>query len=501
MHDRTNILFITSDQQHFNTLGALNPRIKTPQLDRLAATGVLFERAYTPNPVCTPSRASMITGQYPSFHEAWTIGCMLPADTRTVAHRLAEAGYATGLIGKAHFHPLARTDRFPSIECQPILRDLDFWRKFHGPWYGFEHIELTRNHADEAHAGMHYGVWLEEQGLANWREFFQEPDGPPKPRSRHWSIPAEYHYTRWTGLKIIEYLEKCKSEDRPFFAWASFHDPHPPYMAPEPWASMYDPDDMEPGRLVEGEHEKNPPHFAMTQDENADWSDYEETHWSHGCHYQKKTAAEIKQDMATYYGMVSFMDDEIGKILDWLRENDLEKNTLVVFTTDHGHFLGQHGLTAKGPFHYEDLIRIPFIVSCPGRVPRGGRSQALQSLVDLVPTWLDCAGLEIGGEIQGVSQWDVWQGKSERARDHVLVENRHQPRKIHHRTYVNDRYKLTVYRERPAGELFDLERDPGEIDNLWNDANSQMLKLELMQKFLSAEMEREPTRMTRIAGA
>jgi arylsulfatase A-like enzyme len=179
MGPRPNILLITTDQQHFSALGAVNPKISTPNLDRLCRAGTRFDRAYCPNPVCTPSRASIITGQYPSHHGAWTIGVNLSEDVVTLPSLLSEAGYRTALIGKAHFQSLAP----PSLESQPTLRDLDFWRGFHGPWYGFGHIELARNHADESHVGQHYAIWMEDNGLADWRDYFQPlPAMPESPR-------------------------------------------------------------------------------------------------------------------------------------------------------------------------------------------------------------------------------------------------------------------------------------------------------------------------------
>lgn len=133
MSKQPNILLITSDQQHWSTLGFLNPKIKTPNLDRLAREGANFSRAYCPNPTCTPTRASIITGLYPSVHGAWSLGTKLPEDVPTVGDVFQQHGYATTLIGKAHFQPLASTPKQTSIECQPTLRDLDFWRSFHGP--------------------------------------------------------------------------------------------------------------------------------------------------------------------------------------------------------------------------------------------------------------------------------------------------------------------------------------------------------------------------------
>ena len=162
LRGRPNILLITSDQHHHSCLGATNATLKTPALDRLAREGTRFSRAYTPNPVCTPTRASIITGVYPSVHGAWTIGVKLPEDVPTVGAALAASGYAKGLIGKAHFHPTRSTPESPSLETVERLRDLDFWRSFRGPWYGFDHVEITRGHADESTAGAHYALWLEE---------------------------------------------------------------------------------------------------------------------------------------------------------------------------------------------------------------------------------------------------------------------------------------------------------------------------------------------------
>src|SRR5690606_27634664 len=143
-------------------------------------------------------------------------------------------------------------------------------------------------------------------------------------------------------------------------------------------------------------------------------------------------------------------------ILDKLDELGLAEDTIVVFTTDHGHFFGHHGLIAKGPFHYEDMIKVPFIVRYPGKVTSGKVSEALQSLVDLPVTFLSFAGIDKPRTMTGIDQKAVWSGEESSARDHIIVENHHEPTTIHVKTYVDDRYKLTVYYNRLYGELFDL---------------------------------------------
>jgi uncharacterized sulfatase len=229
---------------------------------------------------------------------------------------------------------------------------------------------------------------------------------------------------------------------------------------------------------------------------------YRETPYAnHGFHSHLIDPAHAHKNMAVYYGMISFMDQQIGRILNALERLRIAGNTLVVFSTDHGHFLGQHGLWHKGAFHYEDLLRVPFLVRFPGRVPAGRTSAALQGLIDLAPTFLTAADIPVPGLMQGVNQLDVWCGKAQPARHHVIVENRHQPTKVHLRTYIEERYKVTVYRDQPYGELFDLEADPEERRNLWDNPAHAALKGELFHRFINTELRREPTRYPRIAGA
>ncbi len=517
---KPNILLITSDQQHWNTLGITNSNIATPNLDRLCREGTRFNRAYCNSPVCSPSRATLITGQYPSWHGCWTIGVKLPEDVPTVGETFQQSGYSTTLIGKAHFQPLASDPEGGqvSLECQPTLRDLAFWQDFQGPWYGFEHIEVARNHADEAHVGQHYALWMEEKGLTNWRDYFQTwppptrtPGEPEKPywlhgRQHTWDLPEEFHYTTWTAERSIVAIDRAQEDYKPFFLWASFHDPHPPYLVPEPWASLYDPDKLESemGTLEPGELERMPAHFALTQEEKPGFSSWRETRYAnHGLHSHRVRSEEMRKNIAVYYGMISFMDAQIGRILERLDDLGIADDTLIVFTTDHGHFLGQHGLIAKGPFHYEDLLKLPFIVRWKGGgVQEGATSDALQALIDLPSTFLSACDIPVPGAMQGVDQLPVWKGQTSDARDSVIVEFRHQPTKVHLRTFIEERYKVTLYRDHTEyGELFDLESDPDERINRWNDPDYAGVKAALFQRWLNAEIAREPTRFPRIAGA
>lgn len=495
MAEPLNILLITSDQQHWNTLGRLNHEVKTPNLDRLAERGTLYTRAYCPNPTCTPTRSSMITGKYPSQHGAYSLGTKLPETEPTVGEMFQQVGYQTTLIGKAHFQPLRNVDEFPSIESYPTLQDLDFWRDFHGPFYGFDHIELARNHTDEAHVGQHYALWMEEKGLTNWRDHFQPPTGSRERQRHKWTIGEEYHYNTWIVERSCHHLEQFATNNTPFFLWSSFFDPHPSYLVPEPWDTMYDPADVTVPQAVPGEHYLNPPHFRLSQIENADFSYWHDEPGGHpglmAMNSHVHDREELAKDIAVYYGMISCLDNAVGQILDKLEALGLADNTLIVFTSDHGHFFGHHGLIAKGPYHYEDLLRVPMIVSLPGKVPENKVSDALQSLVDYPQTFLNLCGIHAEHTMTGVDQSPVWLGERETERSHVIVENHHQANRIHLKTYVDARYKLTIYLNQPDGELFDLEEDPDEIKNLWYLHSYLSLKDQLLEKLLRAEIEKE----------
>jgi len=338
---------------------------------------------------------------------------------------------------------------------------------------------------------------------------------PPPPRTdneryflreqRSWNLPDSLHHSTWIAERTIAHIDRCADEGRPFFLWSSFFDPHPPYRVPEPWAGMYDPRAMvidKPYR--DGEFDRMPPHYARTREAKPDFRylyDQVNRHGLHGVHSHLQAEDALRRDIACYYGMTSLMDREIGRILDALDRRGLAEETLVVFTSDHGHFIGQHGLIAKGPFHYEDVIRVPMIARWTGRIPAGRVSTSLQSLLDYPATFLSGAGLEVPGWMQGLDQLGCWEGAGGCPRDHVVCENRHNPTKMHLRTWVDDRYKITVYRGETYGELFDLQADPDERNNLWHDPAAQRLKGDLLFRFMQSVLESEPTRMQRIAGA
>jgi uncharacterized sulfatase len=438
-------------------------------------------------------------------------------DQKTVGDYFQEAGFATALVGKAHFQPLLGTEEFPSIEAYPTLHDLDFWRNFRGPFYGFERVELARNHTDESHAGQHYALWMEERGLTNWRDYFlpnspgQTVEGDPLTESSHrkprpgeaWDIPLEYHYNAWIADRTNAFMEEYVKEDRPFYLWASFFDPHPQYMVPEPYAGMYDPAKVTVPEHQEGEFDDKPPYFKRAMEEHPDFSDFVEPDGNaiHGAGSHLRSREVKAKNIAMMYGMMTMLDDYIGKILAQVDKLGIAEETLVCFTTDHGDFWGQHGLVAKAIHHYEDLIRVPLVVRQPGTIPAGVVSESLQSTVDLPQTFLSLTGLPVPRTMTGVDESAVWRGETESLRTHAIIENQHQPTTMNMRTFVTRRYKMTVHYNREYGELYDLEEDPGELTNLWDKPEAADLKSQLLLQFLYGEMAKAPLPMPRISGA
>lgn len=488
-----NILLISTDQQHWNTIHALgNESIHTPNLNRLVEEGVAFERAYVASPVCSPSRSSIITGEYPSKHKCWNIGVELDENRTTMGQVMMEHGYKTGLFGKAHFKPVLTEGSF---EAPPHIHDRDFWKEWQGPYYGFEKVAMVHGHSDEDSShGMHYGAWLVEQGIDPSKYF--GPGGGHREGS--WDIPEEYHYTRWTADQTMDFIEN-KEDDKPFLAWCSFQDPHNAFLCPEPWNSMYDPDQMPPFIEKEGEMDDKPLIHQCLIEDRMDELDIDVTsdpgHNTGGVqclgHTNKKIGYDrAKKWLASYYGMISLIDHHIGRILDRLDELGIAEDTLIVFTSDHGDYAGNHGFWLKGPIHYDDILRVPFLARWKGELPEGRRTNALMSLVDLAPTFLEAAGIDKYPSMQGTSQLKTMYQPDQATRDWCLVENRAEP-SFYVKTLVTERYKLNYFLDRDEGELYDLQEDPNEFVNLYNKENYAEIKLKMFQKLVDIYGELE----------
>ncbi|MBD3240517.1 MAG: sulfatase-like hydrolase/transferase [Chitinivibrionales bacterium] len=408
---RPNILVILTDQQRKDSLGCYgNTVCRTPNLDRLARNGTRFERNYVANPICMPNRLSLFTGQHIHNHGLWTNGLLLEP-RRTVADHLADAGYQTASFGKIHFTPFGGdAGNRESGELWARLDDSDDWC---GPYWGFEHVELTIGHTKPI---AHYGKWFRENGgtdeMLTRNKVSAHGDCVTRP------MPPELHDSAFVGQRTAEFLASERDENRPFFVVASFPDPHHPFDPPEDVASRYPVSNVLPPVGGPEDLETRPPHYRQHLDGA----------WHRGGIGAAKHQGGIDEShrcerSALTSAMVELIDRNVGVILSALETNGLAENTIVVFTSDHGELLGDHGLWAKGPFFYEGLVNTPLIVAGAG-LPCGVVSDALFSDVDLVPTLHELAGVDLPCGVDGTSQASVLRGDSGSVRDSCLIEYR-----------------------------------------------------------------------------
>jgi arylsulfatase A-like enzyme len=475
--DRPNILFICTDQHRFDLLGAAgNPHVKTPHLDRLAGEGALFEQCYTPNPVCAPTRASILTGRYPRAHGLWGNGVPLPGHERLFTRDLADAGYDCGLVGKLHLGACFGQRTEPRYD--------DGFRV-----YRWAHAPSHRSPENAYHR------WLQERHPALYERAAQAAAGR-RPGTSGTTVsgpsfddmPAEAHYTRWVGEETVAFLRGSGDPQRPgpFFLWANFFDPHHPFVAPQEYLDRYDAAGLPLPLGSERDLDDRPPILAEAS---------RRSYGGHARGYAEHSPEELRQIVRAYYAMVSFVDDEVGRILAALDELGLRERTLVVFSSDHGEMLGDHGLLLKGPMMYEGAVRVPLLMRWPGVLAGGTRRAELVSLVDLCATFLDAAGLPDLPASQGDSLLPLARGESG-GRGYALCEYRNSGHPydppVHVTMLRRGRHKLVVHHGHPAtgrartGELYDLQADPHEGRNLWDEAGALGLRTELQELLLDA---------------
>ncbi|MCL2815310.1 MAG: sulfatase-like hydrolase/transferase, partial [Oscillospiraceae bacterium] len=365
---------------------------------------------------------------------------------------------------------------------------------------GFETTEIILGHSNPLVA--HYGDWLRENYPQHIKKFIYENMKPIDVTCGQGvyrnDVPEEAYSSTYVGERTCAYIRERARAGEAFYCFASFPDPHWPICPPEPWFSMYDglsDDQIAPfitSYAGERDREESPPTFNR-------YGPYDG-----GGHFMENSGDAYKITRA-YWGSVSLIDKNIGKMLDTLKQCGIEDNTIVVFTTDHGDYMGAHGMMAKGGFLWEEFINIPYIVSYPAKY-KPKKSDALFSLIDAVPTILDSAG--IAPETlasDGVSHHDMLMGNGEQARDSVMVvhfaaSSDKQWSDIH--CLIYGRYKLVYHAGSGKGELYDLESDPRELKNLYEAPAYSEIRQELIIKLLDRliiERDMEPLQMTRKA--
>ena len=495
-NSRPNILFITSDQQRGDCYGFEGRKVKTPHLDRLAAGGTRFSACITPNVVCQPSRASILTGLLPMTHGVHDNGISLDPKTGEAgfAGALSAAGYRTGFIGKAHFSTYSTFEPTGSPEC--IESSRDYGPDWAGPYMGFGHVELMLvGHnwfpVRKPPQGLHYERWYHADGRGDektdlyWGDFRET--GGPAAQTWNSKLPEAWHNSAWVGDRTIDFIRQDSAS--PWCVWASFPDPHHPFDAPEPWCYLHHPDDVDLPENRTRDFDRRPWWHREIVEKKIEGEFAElRSQYSRLPHQSDR---QLRHLIANYYGQISLIDHHVGRILIALAESGQAGNTIVVYSSDHGDWLGDHGLILKGPMHYEGLLRVGLILRGPG-IPAGQVVDDPVSTIDLPATFADWAavpGLDarhstslrplIGNGRNGRN------GRSNGAgRDYAFNEWELHPNRagvqLSLRCVRAKTHKLTWEALSNSGELYDLANDPQEMDNRWNDPGAAAVQRELM---------------------
>lgn len=463
--DRPNIILVYTDQQRYDTLGSSgNKLIRTPNLDRMADEGVCFSRGYVTCPICVPSRVSLWTGRYSHANLSFNNSRLLHEHETDFASLFREHGYTTALIGKNHCYPEPR-----------VTQAFDYVREaHHGGWQAPQTEAEKRNR--ETRQGKMQLPWAEDP------------------------VPAEENVTAQIFRAGMEYVQA--EHDKPYLLWLSIPDPHPPYMVAEPYASMYNDTTLPPPAWREGETANKP----YRQQLIVDWDRY-------GKEYPD---AEIDRLRRLYWGMVSCIDDHVGRLLELLRESGQAATTLVLFTSDHGDYMGDHRMIRKGVNLYEALVHVPFIAWGKGCTPR--RTAAMVNNLDILPTVAELAGVPVPEAVQGRSFAPVLRGEADAHREHIFLEHGDpgqplQPGDLskaeyeelasntgHHlcetisrgrvKAVRTERYKYS-FTPGEVDELYDLEADPEELTNLAADPEYATVVRECRDALLAWAIETE----------
>lgn len=461
---RPNILWICTDQQRFDTLGCYgNPLVRSPRIDALAGSGFRFDRAYCQNPLCTPSRASFLTGRYPRTTRARQNGQSIPATEILVTKALADSGYTCGLAGKLHLSAVQ-----PSRSPDEERRIDDGYAEFY--W---------SHHPDDDWSTGDYARWLREQGRSFGRT--------AHPRSGHvqTSVAEEFHQTTWCVDRAIDFISRHGSDENPWLFSINCFDPHHPFDPPANYLERYldRVDEIPLPNYVPGELDSKP---AWQQ------VDHLGAYGGQFGFYPFKEMEEHDHRLirAAYWAMCDLIDVQVGRLIDHLDRTGQRENTIVLFMSDHGEMLGDHGFYLKGPFFYEPAIRVPLLISWPGRIAPGTETQALVELVDLAPTLLEAAGQKPLPGMQGHSLWPLLLGRKPASHHHDDIYCEHygtihrQPgRPTAYATMVRTAtHKLVAVHGHEFGELYDLTIDPDETVNRYLDPSYAGIKAALYHR-------------------
>lgn len=497
-----------SDQHRGDCFGFEGRQVRTPHLDLLARQGARFSACITPNVVCMPARSAVLTGMLPLTNGVHDNGIDLDESlaVQGFAGSLAKTGYDTRFIGKAHFSSNHSYGNKPTGRCENIPSSHLFGNDWHGPYMGFDTVELMQlghNYwlPEKSPGGLHYERWYHSDGMGDLKDaLYRQCLGPhlEAAQTHNSALPTVWHNSTWVGDRTVSYLREqgraqraAKAEEKstkPFCAWVSMADPHHPFDAPAPWCWMHRPEDVDLPRYRQRDLERRPWwHRAALENTPGGTPESRKVREEYS-RIPPQSDAQLRSITANYYGMVSLVDHQVGRILASLEDENLAENTLVVFTSDHGDWLGDHGLILKGPMHYEGLLRVGLLMRGPGIVAGQVINDPVSTL-DLAATFGDFASVSVASAVHSTSLRPLLAGVQTAKRDHAYNEWRLGPSRcgvaLDLRTVRTHTAKLTLELGSGAGEMYDLNNDPYECHNLFDNSGARGLRDELMQRVLS----------------
>lgn len=480
---RPNVLLIVTDQQRHDSLGCYgNPYVETPNLDRLAANGILFERAYCQTPVCTPSRASFLTGRYPSTTRCRANGQSIPSSERLISKVLSENGYYCALTGKLHLAPCG-----PQACTIQEKRIDDGFTEFHWAHHpsGIGNAGLPESGGSH-HCANEYARWLFKKGKS-WNVTNYDPMGYVQN-----GMDEENHFTTWcieNAMDCISYLaaEKKRMPSFPTPPWfynINLFDPHHAFDPPPRLLEKYlkKADQLPLPKYLPGEL------LQKNRFQSIDHRSANNAPTPHHFSFDEMSPDEHRLVKAAYYAMIELIDTQVGRLLDTLEETGEIDNTIVIFTSDHGEMLGDHGIYLKGPYFYEQMVHIPLMISWKGHFEAGKRLTTLVELTDLVPTLEEfCIG-QVEAGVQGKSLADILTGdqdpnshRSSVYSEYYAAMPWHQDPEAYGTMVFDGRYKLSRFHSTEEGELYDLLQDPDEYHNLWYEPDYIQIKVQMLE--------------------
>jgi len=479
---KTNILFITSDMQRADCFGSFGGRgVRSPHVEALARKGSRFDECITPNIVCQPARASILTGMLPLTHGVHDNGIDLDPKLAVngFAGLLGRCGYQTSFIGKAHFSTFETFKATGSPECR--YSSSKYGSEWTGPYMGFDYVNLSvmghlhrKRPPERPPSGQHYERWFYSRGEGDEALKLHVKGLPPDTGAANtWNsaLPEAWHTSTWVADRTIDVLQK-RDQSKPFCIWASFPDPHHPYAPPEPWSRMYPHDSISLPENRRLDLDRRPWwHRASLEGEPQVADARLKEHRKNVSRVLNQSDVQLAHMTANYFGMISLIDHSVGRIMNVIRDLGLEDDTLVVYSTDHGEFLGDHGLFLKGPMAYEGVLRVGMIIAGPD-VPKDKVFFDPVSTLDLAATFCDYAGITMPSKAQSKSLRPLMRGTAS-SREAAYSEWNLLPVRcgvaLDLRTVRTRTHKLTLEMNSGEGELYDLIEDPHEMENLWND--------------------------------